>query len=149
METANVKPPGCLSVLDNVSMVVSPAKRRRKAKEPMGTGCKEPEGTGQTQAGIDHGPCKYGRNVLSHGEENLRIRSGRDVLCYTETAEQARQHLGTKTNNSPVKDNCKKQCDPNETKPTAIKTNPRKTQSRPTHSLGSDVLWHGDRTFDG
>ena len=38
------------------------------------------------------------------------------TMCYTEKAEEAHRHPGTKTTINPAQDNCKKQCGPNKTK---------------------------------
>ena len=53
-------------------------------------------------------------------------------VCYTEKAEEAQQHPGTKSTINPAEDNCKKQCGPNETTPNAITMDPRKRHNIPT-----------------
>ena len=56
------------------------------------------------------------------------------TVCYTEKAEQAQQHPGTKTTINPGEDNRKKQCKPNQTKSNSITMNPRRRHNNPARS---------------
>ena len=58
----------------------------------------------------------------------------RHELCYTEKAEQAKQHPGIKTASNPAEDNRMKQCKPKKPRANFNATNPRKRHYNPTHS---------------
>ena len=77
---------------------------------------------------------------LTHTPSSLSSSLSRNRMCfgvcYTEKAEQAQQHPGSKTTINPAEDNRKKQCRPDETKPNSNATHhrDRKRHNNPTHS---------------